>query len=186
MRAPRGLSPDEAALWERVAATIVPLNPVRKAKPVLAEPAAIHTPAQPKAIKGRVPPPLPAPPPPSPSARPLQNHGLDSTWDRKLARGAIVPDVTIDLHGLGLDAAHHGGHDADGLASSDEGGRAERDGEAGRGGEVEGEVAARHLRACAARRGAREGDCLAAADERTLVVRLVVLLLQCHEDLIIP
>lgn len=106
MRAPRGLSPDEAALWERVAATIVPLHPVRKAKPVLAEPAAIHTPAQPKAIKGRVPPPLPAPPPPSPSARPLQSHGLDSTWDRKLARGAIVPDVTIDLHGLGLDAAH--------------------------------------------------------------------------------
>ena len=106
MRAPRGLSPDEAALWERVAATIVPLNPVRKAKPVLAEPAVTHTPAQPKAIKGRVPPPLPAPPPPSPIARPLQNHGLDSTWDRKLARGAIVPDVTIDLHGMNLEAAH--------------------------------------------------------------------------------
>jgi len=106
MRAPRGLSADEAALWEKVAATIVPLNPVRKAKPVQAEPAVFNAPLQPKAIKGRVPPPRPAPPPPSPVARPLQSHGLDSTWDRKLARGAIAPDVTIDLHGLGLDAAH--------------------------------------------------------------------------------
>jgi DNA-nicking Smr family endonuclease len=106
MRAPRGLSPDEAALWARVAATIVPLNPIRKAKPVLAEPAATHAPTQPKAVKGRVPAPLPAPPPPSPVARPLQSHGLDASWDRKLARGAIMPDVTIDLHGLGLDAAH--------------------------------------------------------------------------------
>lgn len=104
MRAPRGLSPDEAALWERVAATVVPLNPVRKAKPVLAEPVIVQAPAKPKAIKGRV----PAPPPPSPSpvARPLQSHGLDASWDRKLARGAIVPDVTIDLHGMNLDAAH--------------------------------------------------------------------------------
>lgn len=105
MRAPRGLSPDEAALWQRVAATIVPLNPVRKSKPVPAEPVAIPVPAPPKAIKGRVPPPL-LTPPPTPVARPLQNHGLDSTWDRKLARGAIIPDVTIDLHGMNLDAAH--------------------------------------------------------------------------------
>ncbi|MES2302934.1 MAG: Smr/MutS family protein [Pseudomonadota bacterium] len=106
MRAPRGLSPDEAALWEKVAATIVPMNPVRKVRPVQPEPVVVHTPALPKAIKGRVPAPRPAPPPPSPVARPLQTHGLDSTWDRKLARGTIVPDVTIDLHGLGLDAAH--------------------------------------------------------------------------------
>lgn len=106
MRAPRGLSPDEAALWQRVAATITPLNPVRKAKPVLAQPVVLTAPLQPKAVKGRAPPPLPAPPSPSPVARPLQSHGLDATWDRKLARGAIVPDVTIDLHGLGLDAAH--------------------------------------------------------------------------------
>ncbi|CAH0495486.1 Smr/MutS family protein [Novosphingobium sp. CECT 9465] len=106
MRPPRGLSPEEAELWQKVAATIVPLHPVRKARPMLAEPAVVHAPAPPKAIKGRVPPPPVPPPPPSPVARPLQNHGLDSTWDRKLARGAIVPDVTIDLHGLGLDAAH--------------------------------------------------------------------------------
>lgn len=106
MRAPRGLSADEAELWQKVAATIVPLHPVRKAKPLLVANPVMPAPAQPKAVKGRLPPPLPAPPPPSPVARPLQSHGLDSTWDRKLSRGAIAPDVTIDLHGLGLDAAH--------------------------------------------------------------------------------
>ena len=31
---------------------------------------------------------------------------LDSTWDRKLARGTLEPDFTLDLHGHTLDAAH--------------------------------------------------------------------------------
>lgn len=106
MRAPRGLSAEEAELWNKVAATIAPLHPaVRKATP--AAPVAEHHPPAPapKRVKGRVPPPLPTPPP-LPVARPLERNGLDSSWDRKLARGAIAPDVTIDLHGLGLDAAH--------------------------------------------------------------------------------
>ena len=33
-------------------------------------------------------------------------HGLDSSWERKLARAAIAPDFTIDLHGHTLDQAH--------------------------------------------------------------------------------
>ncbi len=107
MKPPRGLSAEEAALWERVAATIVPIHPVRKAKLVLAEPVTITPAPKPKPVKGRVPPPrIPPPSTPAPSSRPLQSQGLDSTWDRKLSRGAIAPDVTIDLHGLGLDAAH--------------------------------------------------------------------------------
>ena len=32
--------------------------------------------------------------------------GLDSTWDRKLSRGALTPDFTLDLHGHTLDQAH--------------------------------------------------------------------------------
>jgi DNA-nicking Smr family endonuclease len=53
-------------------------------------------------------PPTPAPTPaPAPApARPLTRDGLDASWDRKLARGTIVPDVTIDLHGMNLDTAH--------------------------------------------------------------------------------
>ena len=32
--------------------------------------------------------------------------GLDSSWERKLARAAIAPDFTLDLHGHSLDQAH--------------------------------------------------------------------------------
>ncbi|MEL0252748.1 MAG: DNA mismatch repair protein MutS, partial [Novosphingobium sp.] len=107
-RAPRGLSAEEAELWNRVAATITPLHPPRpNAKQVVAAVTTAPTPPLPvRRVKGRVPPPPAPPPPPRPVARPLESHGLDSSWDRKLSRGAIAPDVTIDLHGLGLDAAH--------------------------------------------------------------------------------
>jgi len=32
--------------------------------------------------------------------------GLDASWERKLARAAIEPDFTLDLHGHTLDQAH--------------------------------------------------------------------------------
>ena len=32
--------------------------------------------------------------------------GLDSHWDRRLNKGSIIPDVSVDLHGLGLAHAH--------------------------------------------------------------------------------
>jgi DNA-nicking Smr family endonuclease len=111
--APRGLSADEAALWRKVAATVTPLHPVAAPPPpapVAAPLAAVVAPVHPappaKRVRGRVPP-APVPPaPPSPAKRALTSDGLDGSWDRKLARGAIVPDVTIDLHGMNLDTAH--------------------------------------------------------------------------------
>jgi DNA-nicking Smr family endonuclease len=56
----------------------------------------------------------PAKTPPSPVFRPggppsraeLGKDGLDSSWERKLARAAIAPDFTLDLHGHTLDQAH--------------------------------------------------------------------------------
>lgn len=111
MKPPRGLTPDETALWKRVTDTVTPLHPQRhvpQARQHVAEvQAAAHPPPPllPK-TKGRVPPPRPAPAPPPTPARPLTRHGLDTSWERKLARGGIEPDVTIDLHGHGLDAAH--------------------------------------------------------------------------------
>jgi DNA-nicking Smr family endonuclease len=36
----------------------------------------------------------------------LDRHGLDASWDRKLAQGVVPPDFTLDLHGHTLDAAH--------------------------------------------------------------------------------
>lgn len=102
MRHPRGLSPEEAELWARVASTIRPLHG-RKAPP-----ARIGA----SAPAGRAPnsPARPAPAPPVVAApgqvRALDRHGLDGSWEKKLARGALHPDFTLDLHGHSLDAAH--------------------------------------------------------------------------------
>ncbi len=46
------------------------------------------------------------PPPKREDLRPLTHHGLDASWERKLAKTAITPDFTLDLHGYTLDAAH--------------------------------------------------------------------------------
>lgn len=111
---PRGLSADEAALWARLAATVKPIHrqpppppaqvALRKAggatpAPAIAKPA---PPEPPKRVKGRIPPPraVPAPPPPAPGP------GLDSHWERRLARTTTAPDFTLDLHGHTLDQAH--------------------------------------------------------------------------------
>ena len=106
-RPPRGLSADEMALWRKVAATVTPLHPVIKRAaptPVVEKPApAVELPV--RRIRGRVPAPL-LPPPPPPPKRAMTTDGLDGTWDRKLARGTITPDITIDLHGMTLDTAH--------------------------------------------------------------------------------
>lgn len=104
MNAPRGLTEEEAAAWERVAATVVPLQ--EDSAPV--KPAAEPAPVVPRRmlLKPQVgrPAPKPAAPPPPPRA-PRDN--LDSHWDKRLKSGAIQPDFTLDLHGHGLDAAYN-------------------------------------------------------------------------------
>ncbi len=55
-----------------------------------------------KKVKGRVPPlRQPAPPPPKPP-----RDTLDGGWDRRLSRGLVAPESTIDLHGHTLSSAH--------------------------------------------------------------------------------
>lgn len=106
MRPPRGLSAAEAALWARVASTVDPLHPGKPdqpAAPALANP---PPPAPIKRVKGRIPSPLAAPAAKAPATRPLDRHGLDGSWERKLAKAQISPDLTLDLHGHTLDAAH--------------------------------------------------------------------------------
>lgn len=111
MRRPRGLLPDEAELWGRVARTVTPLRRVSRKlaeiDPVMAaplEPAPAPKPAA--KVKGRVPPPPPPPVAAPERQRPLDRHGLDGSWEKKLARGEVHPDFTLDLHGHGLDAAY--------------------------------------------------------------------------------
>lgn len=106
MRTPRGLSAAEAALWARVASTVDPMHPAKPVPAVEQAMAASPAPVPIKKIKGRIPPPLPIPVAKAPSSRPLDQHGLDGSWERKLAKAQISPDLTLDLHGHTLDAAH--------------------------------------------------------------------------------
>ncbi len=114
MKPPRGLSDEEASAWAQVASTVRPLAPRKVVRADIASvvaratvPAAI--PASPKRA------PKPAPPAPSRVA-PVHDAGLDGGWDRKLSRGTLAPDFTLDLHGHTLDQAH--GRLIDGIAQA--------------------------------------------------------------------
>ena len=97
----RDLSPEEAVLWAKVAATIRPLS----REPTPAPPAAAGAdPIAPARPKGRVPPPRPAESLPKQTEN-LRHATLDGSWDRRLSSGRVGPDRTLDLHGLGLDRA---------------------------------------------------------------------------------
>lgn len=101
----RPLSPDEQALWARVAATITPLSrdrpatpPVRMVPLAAPEPEPVRS-----APKGRIPPPRPV------TAAPIRRatiHGnLDGHWEKRLKSGNIAVDRTVDLHGHNLEGA---------------------------------------------------------------------------------
>ena len=111
MKPPRGLSAAEAALWRRVTATVKPLNPPRDGEgdhpqggggAQASEPAAKPAPSKPPRVPLHPRPAAGGPPPRAGEDR----QTLDSTWDRKLARGSLEPDFTLDLHGHTLDQAH--------------------------------------------------------------------------------
>jgi DNA-nicking Smr family endonuclease len=103
---PRRLGPDEKALWGRVMATVKPLHEVKaaveplakRANPVRVEPSR----DTPKARKTDG---------PLVSARGERKKEvapatLDSHWDRRIKRGGIVPDISIDLHDANLSRAY--------------------------------------------------------------------------------
>jgi DNA-nicking Smr family endonuclease len=50
--------------------------------------------------------PSPAPAPIKIPSKPQSANTLDANWDRRLSRGLIHVDRTIDLHGYGLAQAH--------------------------------------------------------------------------------
>ena len=95
----RSLSPDEAALWSRVADTIRPLS----RDPVVSNTIEIS----PKPVPARSPARIVAKPPPLPKRKPVAigNRTLDGSWDKKLRSGTVEPDRVLDLHGMNLDTA---------------------------------------------------------------------------------
>lgn len=111
--AQRRLSTEELALWKRVTDTIIPLEKAPEvAAPVVAVEPVVDLPVVPvRKVKGRVPPPA-APavatrpvPKPVPAPR-MDGGGLDGSWDKKLVKGVISPDFTLDLHGFTLETAY--------------------------------------------------------------------------------
>ena len=94
----RSLSPEEAELWARVAATIRPLSrektqPQAVVKPVKAVAARPIVGAR-KTVGGV-------------AASPKVGTTLDGSWDKALSKGSVEPDRTVDLHGKTLDSAWH-------------------------------------------------------------------------------
>lgn len=93
----RSLSPEESALWARVASTIRPLSRDGKDQEVAD---ATPIPEQPKPVALRPAYRLAAPPE---QRRP--GTTLDGTWDWRLRSGTLEPDRVVDLHGMSLDGA---------------------------------------------------------------------------------
>lgn len=106
----RKLAPEEAALWQRVIATVTPLVRAKAvpleevaAKPVAAEkplPAAAS--AKPASHPRVAAPRVPA----TPLRKPASDNTLDGSWDRRLSRGLVSPESSIDLHGHNLASAY--------------------------------------------------------------------------------
>ncbi|OHD09627.1 Smr/MutS family protein [Sphingopyxis sp. RIFCSPHIGHO2_12_FULL_65_19] len=101
---PRRLAPEESALWKKVAATVKPLA---KAKAPLA-PVAPPTVSPPKPTPRSTAAPAAAPRPATKLPPPRRTHQaatLDGHWDRRLRKGLVRPDLSIDLHGHSLASA---------------------------------------------------------------------------------
>lgn len=116
----RRLSADERALWDRVTATVTPLHAAARpaagasAAPAVAADTPPPQPARRSAGPRKAAPAPAAPAPPAPAAIPAAARApvapaetLDSRWDRKIRSGRLVPDATVDLHGMTVEAARH-------------------------------------------------------------------------------
>ncbi len=63
-------------------------------------------PPAPPAAPAKAAPPKPRPKATPPAPRPRPGETLDGTWDRRLSRGLVQPDLTVDLHGHSLAGAY--------------------------------------------------------------------------------
>jgi DNA-nicking Smr family endonuclease len=106
VKPPRGLTAEEAAAWARLADTVKPFHPPRRAPRDQSKRATDESsPAAAAAADSRPvsqrPRPIAPPPPPA-----RAGEDLDSHWDRRFRSGSVQPDFTLDLHGHTLDQAH--------------------------------------------------------------------------------
>ena len=99
MMTSRRLSPEEAQLWGRVMASV---RPMRAVAPITTGPAPLFQ----RKVKVDQPAPAPVASKPAERARSGPGETLDGGWDKRLTRGAVIPDSSIDLHGHTLASAH--------------------------------------------------------------------------------
>ncbi|WP_030540174.1 Smr/MutS family protein [Sphingobium sp. DC-2] len=105
----RHLSPEEQALWNVLARSVRPLRPAARLPD---PPAPQPVPRQAQGLTVAPPVPVAAPPQRTPA------KVLDASWERRIRNGTLVPDMTIDLHGHSLPAAHARLNQALGIALS--------------------------------------------------------------------
>jgi DNA-nicking Smr family endonuclease len=104
----RRLDNVEKALWGRVIETVKPLHIVRpnveaKAATTPPKPAAKPQKLSTSVATGAK---VAIPDKRSERKTPPPHHNLDGHWDRRIHRGAIVPDISIDLHDANLSRAY--------------------------------------------------------------------------------
>ena len=104
----RRLAPEEAALWKRVIASVKPLQTPRVSKSTVeADPKPLPSGGGckigqvPQAVRPRT----GLVPNPAPKGEALKGN-LDASWDRRLSRGLVAPESSIDLHGHSLASAY--------------------------------------------------------------------------------
>ena len=102
----RRLGEQEKALWGRVIATVEPMHLV-KGKVEAKVPTVTPKPPRASAQTGAL---VIKAQPVRPTLLPSQEHkppnNLDGHWDRRIDKGGIVPDISVDLHGSGLAGAY--------------------------------------------------------------------------------
>lgn len=96
----RRLSPEEREIWAKLARSVTPLPGKAAPSIELGQPVAERPVATPRLSSARAARAAPQPKPRSPS--PV----LDSTWERRIATGAIIPELAVDLHNHTLNEAH--------------------------------------------------------------------------------
>jgi DNA-nicking Smr family endonuclease len=104
----RRLDNVEKALWGRVIETVKPLHIVRpnvetKAATPPVKPVAKSLKLSPLVVNSAK---VATPEKRSERTLPPPHHNLDGHWDRRIHRGAIVPDISIDLHDANLSRAY--------------------------------------------------------------------------------
>ena len=101
---PRRLNPEEREVWGRVTATTKPINPNKHKTDGLDQQDATILVTNMALRQGS--------PIPKAGGATSKMHGLnpantlDGGWDKRITKGTLTPDFTIDLHGETLASAH--------------------------------------------------------------------------------